>query len=123
MWVCRSGPFLSYSVKPMKQLVARTAILLTVVLPAARLAAAQAPDQHVHDAAPAPPRPGAPPAQSSRERVSVDAVRVSQAPRVDGVLDEAVWRDAKVIDTFVQQEPNEGQPGSDRTEVRVLYDQ
>ncbi|MEQ1911295.1 MAG: DUF5916 domain-containing protein [Vicinamibacterales bacterium] len=107
----------------MKQLVARIAVLLAALLPAARLAAAQAPDQHVHDAAPAPARPGAPPTQSSRERASVDAVRVSQAPRVDGVLDEAVWREAKVIDTFLQQEPNEGQPASDRTEVRVLYDQ
>ena len=74
----------------MKQLVARIAVLLAGGLPAARLAAAQAPDQHVHEAAPAPARPRAPPTQSSRDRASVDAVRVSQAPRVDGVLDEAV---------------------------------
>ncbi|HEX6164147.1 MAG TPA: DUF5916 domain-containing protein, partial [Vicinamibacterales bacterium] len=40
-----------------------------------------------------------------------------------GVLDEAAWSQAQVVDTFVQQEPQEGQPATDRTEVRVLYDQ
>ena len=79
---------------------------------------------HVHEPAAGTARPAPAPAaaQSSRERVFVDAVAVGQPPRVDGTLDEAVWRDAQVIDTFVQQEPNEGQPASDRTEVRVLYD-
>jgi hypothetical protein len=42
--------------------------------------------------------------------------------KVDGALDEAAWATAPVIETFVQQEPQEGQPASDRTEVRVLYD-
>ncbi len=38
------------------------------------------------------------------------------------MLDEASWATAQVIDKFVQQEPQEGQAASDRTEVRVLYD-
>ncbi|HEX8029419.1 MAG TPA: DUF5916 domain-containing protein [Vicinamibacterales bacterium] len=50
------------------------------------------------------------------------AVRTSDAMKVDGALDEAAWATAPVIETFVQQEPQEGQPASDRTEVRVLYD-
>ncbi|MCC7178473.1 MAG: hypothetical protein IT177_08790 [Acidobacteria bacterium] len=62
-------------------------------------------------------------AQSSRERPSIRAVATSEAPRIDGVLDEAAWQAADVADTFVQQEPREGQPATDRTEVRVLYDQ
>ncbi|HUE85211.1 MAG TPA: DUF5916 domain-containing protein [Vicinamibacterales bacterium] len=61
-------------------------------------------------------------AQPSRERPSAQATRVDQAPRIDGTLDEAVWRLAPVLDQFTQQEPTEGQPASDRTEVRVLYD-
>jgi hypothetical protein len=61
-------------------------------------------------------------AQPSRERPSVPAVRVDEAPRIDGVLDEAVWRLATPVDQFTQQEPDEGRPASDRTEVRVLYD-
>jgi hypothetical protein len=61
-------------------------------------------------------------AQSSKERPSVRATPVDQAPRIDGSLDEDVWQSASPIDRFTQQEPNEGQPASDRTEVRVLYD-
>ncbi len=61
-------------------------------------------------------------AQSSRERPSIRAVATSEPPSIDGVLDEAAWQTADVVDTFVQQEPREGQPATDRTEVRVLYD-
>ncbi len=56
------------------------------------------------------------------ERPSVRAVLATESPKIDGDLDEAVWQTANVIDRFVQQEPREGQPASDRTEVRVLYD-
>ncbi len=40
--------------------------------------------------------------------------------RVDGVLDEAAWAAADVATDFVQFEPDEGAPSSERTEVRVL---
>ncbi|MFP5379477.1 MAG: DUF5916 domain-containing protein [Vicinamibacteria bacterium] len=56
------------------------------------------------------------------ERPSLRAVRIETAPRIDGLLDEAVWASANVVDRFVQQEPQEGQPATDRTEVRVLFD-
>jgi hypothetical protein len=46
----------------------------------------------------------------------------TESPKIDGALDEAVWQTANPIDTFVQQEPREGQPATDRTEVRILYD-
>jgi hypothetical protein len=52
----------------------------------------------------------------------IDAVLVPEGPRIDGVLDDAVWSSAAAIDDFTQQEPNEGAPASERTEVRVLYD-
>ena len=44
-------------------------------------------------------------------------------PTIDGVLDEAVWADAPVIDAFRQIEPVEGADPSQRTEVRLLYDE
>ena len=50
------------------------------------------------------------------------ATRVSAAPVVDGLLDEAMWQEAAPIADFVQIEPVEGQPPSERTEVRILYD-
>ena len=42
--------------------------------------------------------------------------------KIDGVLDEASWSSAPVADRFIQQEPQEGQEATDRTEVRVIYD-
>ncbi len=59
---------------------------------------------------------------SARERHWIPAVRVDQSPKIDGVLDDAVWQKAAVIDAFTQQEPREGTPASERTEVRVMYD-
>jgi hypothetical protein len=56
------------------------------------------------------------------DRPSLVALKTAERLRIDGVLDEASWATAQVIDRFVQQEPQEGQPASDRTEVRVLYD-
>ena len=50
------------------------------------------------------------------------AVRVLEAPVIDGLLDEEVWQQATPMTDFVQAEPLEGQPASERTEVRVLYD-
>ena len=43
--------------------------------------------------------------------------------RIDGVLDTAEWRDAPLATDFIQSRPNPGAPASQRTEVRVLYDQ
>ena len=42
--------------------------------------------------------------------------------RLDGVLDEAVWRMAQPADGFVQRDPDNGAAATQRTEVRVLYD-
>jgi len=50
------------------------------------------------------------------------AQRVTKSPTIDGLLDEAMWEQATVLTDFVQAEPLEGQPASERTEVRLLYD-
>jgi hypothetical protein len=60
--------------------------------------------------------------QTNREQYLAEAHRTDIAPRIDGVLDEAAWRSAPVIDAFTQQEPRLGEPSSERTEVRLLYD-
>ena len=44
-----------------------------------------------------------------------------QLPRIDGVLDEAVWAQAPRAGDFVQRIPNPGDPATERTEVAVLY--
>ncbi len=41
---------------------------------------------------------------------------------IDGRLDDAAWRDAEVANRFINREPTEGDSPSERTEVRVLFD-
>jgi len=54
----------------------------------------------------------------------IRAVRTSEAPKLDGIPDEAVWQRAAAYTDFVEQFPEEGRTPSPafRTEVRVLYD-
>jgi hypothetical protein len=48
--------------------------------------------------------------------------RIATPPVVDGRLTDAAWAEAPLINGFSQHEPIEGQPPSERTEVRILYD-
>jgi len=57
----------------------------------------------------------------SRQKTA-QAVRVSQPPVLDGRLTEAAWASAPAFSDFVQKEPQEGQPPTERTEVKVLFD-
>ena len=50
------------------------------------------------------------------------ASKTSDAPRLDGVLDDAAWREAHVIADFRQKEPVEGDPATEATRVRIAYD-
>ena len=50
------------------------------------------------------------------------AVRIGTAIQLDGRLDESAWAAAPVTPILRQIEPLEGQAASQRTEVRVLYD-
>lgn len=50
------------------------------------------------------------------------AARTSTPPVIDGRLDDAAWQKAPASDAFAQKFPHEGAPPSDRTTVRVLYD-
>ena len=52
----------------------------------------------------------------------VTAVRVSSDLRIDGMPDEPAWATATPITVFTQLDPNEGEPVSQRTEVRFLFD-
>ena len=52
-------------------------------------------------------------------------VRAAQARtpiKLDGRLDDEAWKSAEVAGDFVQSEPNTGQPATEATEVRVVYD-
>jgi hypothetical protein len=61
-------------------------------------------------------------AVSAGPRPSVTAVRTAQKIAIDGRLDEADWGRAVPAKGFRQKDPDEGQPASEATEVRFLYD-
>ena len=53
----------------------------------------------------------------------VRALRISGPLRIDGRLEEPAWEAAEVVEGFTQRDPVEGAPVSERTWVRVLYDE
>jgi hypothetical protein len=60
-------------------------------------------------------------------RPTVTAARLddslaSSAIRLDGRLDEQAWRTASLATGLRQQEPLEGAPATERTDVRIVYD-
>jgi len=55
-------------------------------------------------------------------QVVVRAIRLSEPLRVDGKLDEAVYREHEPIDGFIQAVPRNGQPVSERTEAWIMFD-
>ncbi len=60
---------------------------------------------------------------SPRAPKQARAVRISgSVPRVDGVLDDAIWSTAEPVSDFVQKIPIEGAPPTVSTEVRLMYD-
>jgi hypothetical protein len=60
--------------------------------------------------------------QRTPTQPSLRAHRAEAAPSIDGRLEEPAWRSADFAGNFRQYEPNEGEPATERTEVRVLYD-
>jgi hypothetical protein len=50
------------------------------------------------------------------------AARADRPPKLDGRLDDVVWQKAAPSDAFTQKMPVDGRAPSDRTVVRVLYD-
>lgn len=52
----------------------------------------------------------------------LQAARVKDAPQIDGILDESIWRDAPVARGFYQYEPHNDRPASQQTQVRILFD-
>ena len=55
-------------------------------------------------------------------RPAMRATRTSAPITIDGALDEAAWQTAEPIDQFIQAKPRAGYPASERTVVRILFD-
>jgi hypothetical protein len=62
-------------------------------------------------------RPGEP-----RRSPTLTAIRTDEPPDIDGQLDDPSWQRARVENRFSQNFPDEATPPTERTELRVLYD-
>jgi hypothetical protein len=80
------------------------------------------PDASLTIDGPPPPAPPAVVARDEQGRVTVRAVRIDRPIDLDGRLDDEVYTAVPSIEGFIQQEPQEGQPVTERTEVWVLFD-
>ena len=61
-------------------------------------------------------------ATTAGPRPVAHATRTIRGPVIDGRLDDSVWRAAQPIEGFVQHEPFDGREATERTEVRILFD-
>ena len=99
----------------------RVGVVLLAVLTAALPAIAQ---QATTPSIQGPPPP-VPPEVISRDaegRVTLRATRLPGRLSIDGVLDESFYETVQSFGDFVQQEPDEGQPSAERTEIWIFYD-
>ena len=53
---------------------------------------------------------------------TLQALRVDQAPRIDGNLDDSAWTNVTPATDFIQNFPTYGLPASVKTEVKIVYD-
>jgi Domain of unknown function (DUF5916)/Carbohydrate family 9 binding domain-like len=54
--------------------------------------------------------------------VTIRAVRAPEPLTLDGRLDEAVYQAVEPLTDFIQQEPREGQPATEKTDAWILFD-
>ncbi len=55
-------------------------------------------------------------------QTTIRATRITTPIKLDGYVDDAAYRDVPAVTGFIQQEPAEGAPVSELTEVWVLFD-
>ena len=60
--------------------------------------------------------------KAARAERTLPAVRATSSIRIDGSLDEPDWARAPMARGFIQNDPREGEPATEDTDVRVLYD-
>jgi hypothetical protein len=71
------------------------------------------------------PPPPVPPAVQTRDLQggsTIRAIRLTQPLRLDGRLDEEVYETVEPIGGFLQLEPLEGQPASEKTDIWITFD-
>ena len=55
------------------------------------------------------------------KEIKIQAIRLEESVVVDGILSEPVWGNGGELCDFCQREPDEGAPSTEKTEVRIAY--
>ena len=58
----------------------------------------------------------------AQETKKYDAVRIENPLKIDGVLDDRAWKEAKIATDFIEFKPVPGRIDSKKTEVKIVYD-
>ncbi len=91
----------------MQQGLLRIVALVVLIVPASGLAADKSQNA---------------PQDATANQRHIRALRISEPIKIDGRLDEPAWSRAEAAKDFRQEEPQEGAPATENTEVRILYD-
>lgn len=103
--------FARLSPLPKRFFLTPAALIAAAALVTAAPATAQQPPGNGNGATADPAAPG-----------TATAVRTDAPPVIDGVPDDAAWTAATPLTAFTQREPHDGQPASEPTELRILFD-
>jgi len=52
----------------------------------------------------------------------LEAQKIPTAPKIDGFLEPEIWGTVPVAGNFIQRQPDEGLPATEKTEVKIIYD-
>ncbi|MCK5145874.1 carbohydrate binding family 9 domain-containing protein [bacterium] len=58
----------------------------------------------------------------AQTRRSIQAIRIHAPVKIDGSLNESLWLQLPVMNNFVQFNPDNGTPATERSDVKVCYD-
>ncbi len=64
------------------------------------------------------------PTPETVERIfkDLEAFRISNTIKIDGSLSESEWNNAEIAKDFTQRSPDQGEPATQKSEIKVLYD-
>ena len=75
------------------------------------------------DGPPAPVPPAVASARDARGRVTIRAVRLISPLVLDGRLDDEIYQTVPSFGDFIQQDPAEGEPATERTDAWIFFDE
>ena len=119
--VVSSGP--RFSIRRFLFILAATVVFAAPVMGSAHAeSVAEDPAEPIEIFGPPPPSAPEVMARDEQGRMTLRATRLAEPLVLDGKLDDPVYSQVKAMTDFIQQEPNDGEPATEQTEVWILFD-